>query len=454
MNREMYRILAVDDSPSTLEVLKRNLSAAGFSVATASGASEAIRIVDDEPVDIVITDLRMPDVDGIDLIRHLRGNSQDIGIIMITGYGSIESAVSAVKEGADEYLTKPFTDDELLVAVKKTVVALRQRRASEGTVATSVSGSNSGLIGESTPMQRVFRAIDKAAATSATILINGESGTGKELVARAIHYGSGRAAAPFVPVNCGGIPEGLVESELFGHVKGAFTGAITTRAGFFISGDGGSVFLDEIAELTLPMQAKLLRVLEDGNVQMVGAAKPRAVDVRIIAATNKDLEAMTRRGTFREDLFFRLNVITIELPLLRDRGDDVILLTGHFLDKFARGVARAVPSLSDRAWRCLRDYHWPGNVRELENVIQRLVIMTDGLEIDAADLPALMRYAVPRDNRVHRTLAEVEAAHIHAVLESVGGNKTKAAEILGIDRKTLRDSLKRYERPAGNDESI
>lgn len=450
----MYKILAVDDSPSTLEVLKRNLAAAGFPVAIASGASEAIRIVDDASVDIVITDLRMPDVDGIDLIRHLRGNSADIGIIMITGYGSIESAVSAVKEGADEYLTKPFTDDELLAAVKKTVVALRQRRASEGTIATSVSGSTSGLIGESAPMTRIFRAIDKAVATSATILITGESGTGKELVARAIHYRSDRAAAPFVPVNCGGIPEGLVESELFGHVKGAFTGAITTRAGFFISGDSGSVFLDEIAELTLPMQAKLLRVLEDGNVQMVGASKPRAVDARIIAATNKDLEAMTRRRTFREDLFFRLNVITIELPPLRERGDDVILLTGHFLAKFARTAAREVPLLSDRAWRCLRDYHWPGNVRELENVIQRLVVMTDGDEIDAVDLPALMRFAVPRDDRTHRTLAAVEAEHINAVLESVGGNKTKAAEILGVDRKTLREFLKRLERSGGNDESV
>lgn len=453
MNSETYRILVVDDAPDTLEVLKRNLSAAGYSVVTASGASEAIRIVDDAPVDVVITDLRMPEVDGIELIRHLRGSLPDVGIIMITGYGSIESAVSAVKEGADEFLTKPFTDDELLAVVKKAVVALRQRRASEGTAAPSASGSTFGLIGESTPMMRVFRAIDKAAATSATILITGESGTGKELVARAIHYRSDRASAPFVPVNCGGIPEGLVESELFGHVKGAFTGAVTTRAGFFISGDSGSVFLDEIAELTLPMQAKLLRVLEDGNVQMVGAANPRAVDVRIIAATNKDLEAMTRRGTFREDLFFRLNVITIELPPLRDRGDDVILLTGHFLAKFARDAARRIPSLSDRAWRCLRDYHWPGNVRELENIIQRLVIMTDGEEIDAADLPALMRFSVPRDNRVHRTLAEVEAAHIHAVLESVGGNKTKAAEILGIDRKTLRESLKRFERPAGNDAS-
>lgn len=453
MNGLPIKILAVDDSPSTLEVLERNLTGAGYSVRTAPGVTEAIEVLEQHSTDLVITDLRMPKIDGLDLIRHVRSNHPDIGIIMITGFGTIESAVSAVKEGAEEYVTKPFTDDELLAAVEKTITSVRQRRATDIDGSGTATGVRFGLIGESTAMKRVFRAIEKAATTSATVLITGESGTGKELVARAIHYGGSRAAASFVPVNCGGIPEGLVESELFGHVKGAFTGATTTRAGFFITADRGTIFLDEIGELTLPAQAKLLRVLQDNDVQMVGAARPRSVDVRVIAATNKDLNALVRRSVFREDLFFRLNVITIDLPPLREREEDIVTLVGHFLAKFARQSDKQVLQLSDRAWRCLRDYHWPGNVRELENVIHRLVVMTDGDEIDAVDLPTLMRYAVPRGDQTHRTLAEVEAVYIRDVLASVDGNKTQAAEILGIDRKTLREALKRFELSNNPDDS-
>jgi DNA-binding NtrC family response regulator len=439
------RILAVDDSVSTLEVLERNLSAAGYAVLTARGAEEALPILERIAVDLVITDLRMPKVGGLDLIRHVRANYPDTAVIMITGFGSIESAVAAVKEGAEEYLTKPFTDHELLSAVQGTLAKARQRQAlHQEDAGASGAGAGFGLIGESAAMQRVYRAIAKAASTSATVLITGESGTGKELIARAIHYSSHRASAPFVPVNCGGIPEGLVESEMFGHVKGAFTGAVTTRAGFFIAADHGSIFLDEVGELTLPMQAKLLRVLEDNQVQMVGATRPRAVEVRVLAATNKDLASLVRRHAFREDLYFRLHIITIELPPLRERGDDILPLVGHFLSKFAAEGGRSTPALSDRAWRCLREYHWPGNIRELENVIQRLIVMSEGDEIDAADLPSLMRYAVPHGG-THRTLAEVQASHIRAVLASVKGNKTQAAQILGIDRKTLRENLKRFE---------
>lgn len=443
MSRPTARLLAVDDSENTLQVLERNLTEAGYVVLTARGVDEAVPILERMRIDLVITDLKMPGIGGIELIRHVRANFPDTAAIMITGYGSIESAVAAVKEGAEEYLTKPFTDQELLSAVQRTLEKAHQRRAGEPMEAKA-SGAPFGLIGESAPMQRVYKAITKAAATSATVLITGESGTGKELVARAIHYESPRASAPFVPVNCGGIPEGLVESELFGHVKGSFTGAITTRAGFFIAADQGSIFLDEVGELTSAMQAKLLRVLEDSQVQMVGATHPRAVDVRVLAATNKDLAALVRRKAFRDDLFFRLNVITIELPPLRDRGDDIIPLAGHFLAKFARDADKPIPRLSDRAWRCLRDYRWPGNIREFENVLQRLVVMTDGDEIDAADLPSLLRFAVPDGAAVHRTLAEVDAHHIRVVLASVKGNKTQAAQILGIDRKTLRESLKRH----------
>ncbi len=302
-----------------------------------------------------------------------------------------------------------------------------------------------GLIGNSQPMGRVFAEIAKAASTPATVLILGESGTGKELVARAIHYNSPRASAPFIPVNCGGIPEGLLESELFGYVKGAFTGASESRAGFFQTADGGTIFLDEISDTTLSMQAKLLRVLQDKEVCMVGARRTRRVDVRVLAATNKDLLSLVKQGIFREDLYFRLNVITIAVPPLRERGDDILLLIGEFANKFAKESARPVPRFSDRALQALRDHYWPGNVRELENVIQRLVVMTDGDLVEVPDLPSLMRFSALREIRPNRTLAQVETEYIHTVLASVEGNKTRAAEILGIDRKTLREKLKHKE---------
>jgi DNA-binding NtrC family response regulator len=279
------------------------------------------------------------------------------------------------------------------------------------------------------------------------VLITGESGTGKELVARAIHYTGPRAAAPFVPVNCGGIPEGLLESELFGHLKGAFTGATESHAGFFHAAEGGTIFLDEISEMSLAMQVKLLRVLQDREVCMVGSQKPRHVDVRILAATNKDLPNLVERSAFREDLYYRLNVISVAVPPLRERGDDALLLARHFAAKFARELGKAPPCFPDRVLRMLKEYYWPGNVRELENMIQRLVVMAEGDLIEAADLPSIMRFALPRDRGLNRTLAEVEAEHIRNVLDSVGRNKTRAAEILGIDRKTLREKLKALKIP-------
>jgi DNA-binding NtrC family response regulator len=295
-------------------------------------------------------------------------------------------------------------------------------------------------------MARVWQDVAKAASTAATVLIWGESGTGKELVARAIHYNSVRSAAPFVTVNCGGIPEGLLESELFGHVKGSFTGATESRAGFFQTADGGTLFLDEISDTSLAMQAKLLRVLQEKEVYMVGARRPQKVDVRVLAATNKDLFALVKKGVFREDLYFRLNVINISLPPLRDRGDDILLLARHFAGRFAKEAGKPAPQFSENALRVLKRYDWPGNVRELENVIQRLVVMTDGEVIEIPDLPPLMRFSAPRANGLNRTLAEVEAEYIRNVLAGVGGNKTRAAEILGIDRKTLREKLKTLDR--------
>ena len=302
-----------------------------------------------------------------------------------------------------------------------------------------------GLIGQSEAMVKVFNAIDKAASTTATVLITGESGTGKELVARAVHYRGPRVSAPFVPVNCGGIPEGLLESELFGHVKGAFTGAIESRAGFFQTADGGTIFLDEISETSLSMQVKLLRVLQDKEVCMVGSSKTRTVNVRVIAATNKDLLGLVNKGVFREDLFYRLNVITIAMPPLRDRGDDILLLISHIARKYSRELGKPAPRFSESALQVLRNYQWPGNVRELENVLQRLVVMGESELIQVPDLPSLMRFSALSAAGLNRTLAEVENEHIRNVLASVNGNKTKAAKMLGIDRKTLREKTKGME---------
>jgi len=436
-------ILVVDDVPDTVEVLQRNLTAEGYTVFTAPGVSEAIGITESAPIDLVITDLKMPKISGIDLVRHVRENLRDTEVILITGYPSIEGAVEAVKTGAEEYLPKPFTDEELFAAVRRALGKLRTRRLNRGAASESPRKPY-GLVGESAPMREVLRTISKAASATATVLITGESGTGKELVARAIHYSSQRSAAAFVPVNCGGIPEGLLESELFGYVKGAFTGAGESRAGFFQTADGGTIFLDEISETSLNMQVKLLRVLQDREVYMVGANRGRAVDVRVLASTNKSLQDLVEKGLFREDLYFRLNVITIELPPLRDRGEDILLLVHHFARKYAQESGRPTPRFSEEALCVLKgEYRWPGNVRELENVIQRLTVMTDGDCIEVPDLPEPLRFSAGREPDLTRPLAEVEAEYIRNVLASVGGNKTRAAEILRIDRKTLRERLRK-----------
>jgi len=433
-------IIIVDDAPDTLEMLQRNLSSENYLVFTASSVVEAIRLLESTPVDLVITDLKMPKVSGLDLIRHVRENYKDTEVMMITGYATIGGAVEAVKIGAEEYLAKPFTDEELFSAVEKTLNKLHMRR----TIQTKQKVKPPipyGLIGDSEAIRKVFDNIAKAAKTPATVIITGESGTGKELVARAIHYSSTRSSAPFVPINCGGIPEELLESELFGHVKGAFTGAIDSRAGFFQTAEGGSIFLDEISETSPSMQVKLLRVLQDKEICMIGSRRSQKVDVRIIAATNKDLLSLLKKGVFREDLYYRLNVINISVSPLREREDDVLLLANHFTRKFAEELGKPVSQFSDRALQVLKNYSWPGNVRELENLIQRLLVMTDGETIDVPDLPSFLRFSASSEKGLNRTLAEVESEHIQNVLESVDGNKTKAAEILGISRKTLRNKL-------------
>lgn len=434
------RILLVDDSPSTLEVLERNLASQGFSILTAGNVAQAIQILDANAVDLVITDLRMPGASGVDLVRHIRENFKETEVMIITGYPTVQSAVAAVKTGAEDYLAKPFTDEELFSSVRRILKTLRRKKAGSRPPLQKMPAAY-GLLGESPAIVRVGNMIAKAAMTPATVLITGESGTGKELVSRAIHYTSRRASAPFVPVNCGAIPEELIESELFGHIKGAFTSATETRAGFFQTADGGTIFLDEVSEMSLATQVKLLRVLQDKEICMVGSSRPRKVDVRIVASTNKDLLGLVRKGAFREDLFFRVNVITIDLPPLRERGNDIQLLIGHFSKKFADEMAKKAPVFSPRALQALQDYHWPGNVRELENVIQRMIVLMDDDVVDVPDLPPLMRFSASREGDLGRTLAEVEAGYIRNVLASVDGNRTRASEVLGIDRKTLRKKL-------------
>ncbi len=436
-------ILVIDSSAPAIEQVRNTLKTAGFSVFGVSDTAHAIALLNETPIDLVITDLNPSGMDGLDLVRYVHENVPETEIMVMSDKSSVASAVEAVKRGANDYLIKPIAPDHLLAVVRKALDNHKAVRLTRGRERTGPL-EEYGLLGESASMKGISRAIEKAATTAATVLITGESGTGKELVARAIHYSSPRASAPFVPVNCGGIPEGLLESELFGYIKGSFTGATESRAGFFQTADGGTIFLDEIAETSLSMQVKLLRVLQDGEVYMIGANKSRRVDVRVLAATNKDLQALVKKGLFREDLFFRLSVIMVAVPPLRERGDDILLLADHFVAKYADEQGRPAPKYSPEALEALRHYNWPGNVRELENVVQRLVVMNDSDMIGVSELPSLMRYPAPRPTGLYRKISEVEAEHIGNVLASVKGNKTRAAEILGIDRKTLREKLKKY----------
>ncbi len=431
----------MDDSANSVELASRHLGDSGFHVLTASSVAEAVDVIRNHEVDLVITDYRMPNASGLELVRYVHENFRHTAVMMVTGFASIDNAVTAVQSGADEYLSKPYTEQELLGAVAR---ALERRRRSHVALmaAENAQVARYGMIGTSPAMQRVFHTIAKVANSNASALIFGESGVGKELVARAIHCGSSRRNAQLVPVNCGAIPQDLFESEIFGHARGAFTGATSDHPGFFQASDGGTLFLDEIGELTLNLQVKLLRVLQDREVYMVGSTRPRKVDVRILAATSKDLPAMVRAGSFREDLFYRLGVVRIDVPALRERGDDVLLLAAHFAAHFSVDVKRPPPQLSDDVLRVLSSYPWPGNARELENLMQQLVLMAEGPVIQVSDLPAHMRFSPVHRGSPERPLRDVEQGHIRSVLDSVGGNKTRAAQILGIDRKTLREKLK------------
>ncbi len=439
MKKQEAMILIVDDSEDTREMIRRHLSPYYSTVMTSSGVQEAVELLKDQEFDLVITDMKMPGASGLELVRFVRENFRNMGLMMVTGYATIEGAVEAMKLGVEEYLPKPFTGTELLTRVK---ILLDRVIARQSLDCETTDGGKYGITGCSAVMQEVFSSIEKASRTSATVLITGESGTGKELVTRAIHYQSKRSSAPFVPVNCTAIPQELLESELFGYVKGAFTGAETSRAGFFQTADGGTIFLDEIGEMSLMMQAKLLRVIQEKEVYMVGSRKPVAVNIRIISATNKELRSLVNAGLFREDLYYRLNVINIELPPLRDRGGDILLLINFFLRKHALEMSSEIPILQEDTLVLLQHYPWPGNVRELDNLIMRLVVMHNGEIIKPADLPGYMKNSMFGGNNYSlRTLAEVESDHIRKVLEQTGNNKSEAARILGIDRKTLRAKL-------------
>ena len=458
-NRSVDRtasILVVEDDAAMRDLLTEELGDAGYTVQSAGGASAGLEIARANRFDLIITDLRMPEMDGFDLIRGVVALPEAPHVVMITAFGSIETAIRAVKLGAYDYITKPFEMEELLLVADKALgeKALRTKVARLQREVEERFGLGS-IIAKSPAMRDVISLVQRIAGSTASVLVTGESGTGKELIARAIHYNSTRAAGPFVGVNLAAVPEGLIESELFGHKKGAFTDARADKHGLFVEADGGTIFLDEIGELALPLQAKLLRVLQEHEVRPLGATKNQRVDVRVVAATNKQLEAMLADGSFREDLYYRLNVIHLDLPPLRSRPEDIVPLAEHALAQLgAKQTPPRTMRLAPEAQQLLLSYPWPGNVRELMNVLERGVALCQGELISDEDLPSHVRERKPADflgAAVARrmTLADLEREFIEAVLADEAGNKTRAAQRLGLDRKTLYRKLDEYARANG-----
>ena len=449
-------ILVVEDDEAMRDLLAEELADAGYDVDAAGGAAAGLELARVQKFDLVVTDLRMPEMDGFDLIRGMTALPEAPHVVMITAFGSIETAIRAVKLGAHDYITKPFEIEELLLVIDKALAerALRSKVARLQREVEERYGLGN-IIARSQSMRDVVALVQRIAGSTASVLVTGESGTGKELIARAIHYNSTRAHGPFVGVNLAAVPEGLIESELFGHKKGAFTDARSDRNGLFVEADGGTIFLDEIGELAPALQAKLLRVLQDHEVRPLGATKNQRVDVRVVAATNKNLETMMAEGSFREDLYYRLNVIHLDLPPLRSRPEDVVPLAEHVLEQLgARQVPPRRMRLAPEAQHLLLAYHWPGNVRELMNVLERGVALCQGELISDEDLPPHVREkravdflgaAVAR----RMSLAELEREFIERVLEDEAGNKTRAAQRLGLDRKTLYRKLDEYAKQAG-----
>jgi DNA-binding NtrC family response regulator len=459
--RSRTQLLVVDDDAAMRDFLSESLMDEGYRVDVAAGGRAGIERVRAGGVDLVVTDVKMPDMDGLDMLAEIRapagGDVNPPHVVVITAFGSIETAKRALKLGAHDYITKPFEIDDLLVAVEKALDERTLRREVarlRKEVARPYRFEN--IIGKSAPMQDVFALIRRLSGSSANVLITGESGTGKELVARALHFNSPRSKKPFVAVNCAAIPDTLLESELFGYKRGAFTDARTDRAGYFVEADGGTVFLDEIGDLPPQLQAKLLRVLQERELRPLGAQRPEKVDVRVLSATNRDLTQRMREGVFREDLFYRLNVIEVVLPPLRDRAEDVLPLAEHFLVETAQRSQKRIVAFTQAALKILLAYPWPGNVRELQNVVERAVALAEGEQIGPDDLPSQVRERRSADvlaGALARglTLAELEREYINRVLQAEGGNKTRAAQRLGLDRKTLYRKLEEYGRAPGGE---
>jgi len=446
--KTLERILIVDDEEQMRELLTKVLEKNGYQVTAAGDGTQALALLEKEPVDLVVTDVRMPGLGGMEALKAIKELNPDIVVIIMTAFGSIDQAVQAVKEGAYDYINKPFKIDEMLLTIRK---ALDERRLRHEVsvlrheLRTRYHFEN--LIGKSRAMQEVFSLIEQVAGSRSTVMIYGKSGTGKELVAKAVHYNSQRASKPFVAVNCAAIPSELLESELFGHEKGSFTGAIATKVGKFEMATGGSLFLDEVGSMRLDLQAKILRALQEREIERVGGTRTIKIDVRVIAATNRDLKKAVEEGTFREDLYYRLNVVPITLPDLKDRQEDIPLLANHFVQKFTQESNSNLREISREAMGILLSYPWPGNVRELENVIERAVTLGRGPAIQPGDLPPhLAGGAGPVEKALAQeaTLEDLERDYIRAVLRRTKGHQIRAAAILGIDRRTLYRKIRRY----------
>ncbi len=448
---ESLRILVVDDESAQRELIGGFLKKQGHEVLTAASGAEALARLREARVDLVLSDYKMPGMSGLDLLRGVKAVNPEIPFILVTAYGTVETAVQAMKEGAADYLTKPLDLDELLLRMGRVSQQVRLQTAVRDLQAHLVERHRlEGIIGESGRMQEVLALVKRVAPSDATVLIRGESGTGKELIARAIHFNSSRSAGPLVTLNCAALPEQLLESELFGHERGAFTGAVAQRKGRFELADGGSIFLDEIGDLSPALQAKLLRVLQERRFERLGGTHTLTVNVRILAATHRDLEQALKDGAFRDDLYYRLNVVTIQIPPLRERREDIPPLLDHFLGKFAAKNRREVSGLTAAARDALLRYDYPGNVRELENLVERAVLLCRGGVIDLEDLPVAARpgersaAAAPEEPRSLPDLVDsIERQAIRAALLRHDGVQTRAAQELGISERVLRYKMKK-----------
>jgi len=438
------RLLVVDDDPVTCRLLADVFSRDGFTVVGETDPERALERIADAPVDLAVLDIQMPEMDGLTLLRGLRERLPDLPVVIMTAFGSIDTAVRAISSGAVDYVSKPMDVEEIRATVRRAL-----GRHAEAQAALPVAGDElGGVVGRSPAMVEIYKTVARVAPGRSTVLVLGESGTGKELVARAIHEHSPRRKRPFVAVDCGALTETLLESELFGHVRGAFTGAIADAPGLFAEADGGTLFLDEIGDVSPALQAKLLRVLQDQRVRPVGGSTWRKVDVRVIAATNRDLAGAVADGRFREDLYYRLKVVTIELPPLRERREDIPLLVDHLVRRAAHDCHKTVTGLSEAALGLLAAYHWPGNVRELAHVLERGVALAQHEILTAEDLPAELRAPAreaPASTPADRpTLAELKRRYVQRVYEESGGNVSRAANVLGVDRRSLYRMLQRY----------